>query len=755
MAYNRQLQYGFPDFNTDVGLHQWTHFCHVFSIPDVPAYVGGEVRAQHPSWGRNVLWAAASTGRRCFRGYIRAGGHLEHERLKRARRQELAACPLDHHRERLLDGKRTTGARGVSVSEEDLPKLCQKNDRYVIFPEMRDLKDSQLMCKRVGCQVYAPDSTAKNLQLHAISRQFSDTCFSNFHLWLGLSDEGEENVWRKFSDDSVVGELSFASDQPNGARGENCVFMSLIDGSWSDTYCLRDWKSCVPCERDGSRPLRLRGLCAKKELETEHEVLGYEDGKPYFHGIYGTIIFQKGLGHWELFDSNLNETVATVALVHRDAYPLGRHEWLLHSSVCNRPKGSSVVLGLSTCNDTEFMCSSGDCIHKKLRCNSKDDCADLSDEQGCTLIDLPRSYRKERPPEGSAHGEPIELDSTVEILRFVTISDVNRLVRLELNVEITWQDPRLKFLNLKDVFEWNRLTAKEADTIWRPRLEFPNVFDGNVKLLKEGTYIRKIGEQMDADMNDVNMDTVYRGDSAVLIQQQHYSGSFACSFDVFYYPFDTQRCSVLLQLSFLRLEVAKFAGERARVEYLEDKELPSYIVTRYHATDTYRGNNDTRYSVLKVEFELDRRWTVIVMAVFFPTSMLLIIGYSTLFVKVSLLQVRLIVSLTTLLVLYTLFNNTSDALPPTAYVKMIDVWFFSCILLLFFVIISHVVVEHLENRSAGVTWIRPIENSGSKNTGKKVLSVPRHQLDLPDRVLVYSRLLVVPVLIHTYAILQA
>lgn len=519
MAYNGKMQYGFPDFNTDVGLHQWTHFCHVFSSGMYTAYVGGEVRAQGPIDTPRVALPLNSTlvlgqeqdvvgggfdRTQVFRGYI-AQVDIWNTRLNAHDVRELAACRSTITGNVFSTEKDDLELVGVSVSEEDLPKLCQKNDRYVIFPEMRDLKDSQLMCKRVGCQVYAPDSTAKNLQLHAISRQFSDTCFSNFHLWLGLSDEGEENVWRKFSDDSVVGELSFASDQPNGARGENCVFMSLIDGSWSDTYCLRDWKSCVPCERDGSRPLRLRGLCAKKELETEHEVLGYEDGKPYFHGIYGTIIFQKGLGHWELFDSNLNETVATVALVHRDAYPLGRHEWLLHSSVCNRPKGSSVVLGLSTCNDTEFMCSSGDCIHKKLRCNSKDDCADLSDEQGCTLIDLPRSYRKERPPEGSAHGEPIELDSTVEILRFVTISDVNRLVRLELNVEITWQDPRLKFLNLKDVFEWNRLTAKEAGTIWRPRLEFPNVFDGNVKLLKEGTYIRKIGEQMDADMNDVNM----------------------------------------------------------------------------------------------------------------------------------------------------------------------------------------------------------------------------------------------------------
>lgn len=41
----------------------------------------------------------------------------------------------------------------------------------------------------------------------------------------------------------------------------------------------------------------------------------------------------------------------------------------------------------------------------------------------------------------------------------------------------------------------------------------------------------------------------------------------------------------------------------------------------------------------QVEFMLARRWTVIVLGVFVPTSMLLIIGYTTLFVNLSLLDV--------------------------------------------------------------------------------------------------------------------
>lgn len=55
-------------------------------------------------------------------------------------------------------------------------------------------------------------------------------------------------------------------------------------------------------------------------------------------------------------------------------------------------------------------------------------------------------------------------------------------------------------------------------------------------------------------------------------------------------------------------------------------------------------------------------------------------------------------ALTTLLVLYTLFSQTSEDLPKTAYVKMIDVWFFAVITLLFAIIIFHVVVEYLDQK---------------------------------------------------------
>ncbi|XP_066941974.1 glycine receptor subunit alpha-2-like [Macrobrachium rosenbergii] len=101
--------------------------------------------------------------------------------------------------------------------------------------------------------------------------------------------------------------------------------------------------------------------------------------------------------------------------------------------------------------------------------------------------------------------------------------------------------------------------------------------------------------------------------------------------------------------------------------------------------------------MIEVGFKLTRRYTLIVLSIYLPSLMLLAIGYSTLYVQVSLLEVRLVVALTTLLVLYTFFNQTSSSLPQTAYVKLIDIWFFFCTIFLFVIIILHVFVERFDD----------------------------------------------------------
>lgn len=68
---------------------------------------------------------------------------------------------------------------------------------------------------------------------------------------------------------------------------------------------------------------------------------------------------------------------------------------------------------------------------------------------------------------------------------------------------------------------------------------------------------------------------------------------------MFYYPFDTQRCSVLVQNS-VSQNLVTFSCDRSRLIFLEDHDLPSYIITSHRVKITSYDTNQTAYSLLQV-----------------------------------------------------------------------------------------------------------------------------------------------------------
>jgi len=57
------------------------------------------------------------------------------------------------------------------------------------------------------------------------------------------------------------------------------------------------------------------------------------------------------------------------------------------------------------------------------------------------------------------------------------------------------------------------------------------------------------------------------------------------------------------------------------------------------------------------------------------------------------IQVRVMTSLTSLLVLATLFTQVSASLPKTSYFKMVDIWLLFCIVVIFSIIIFHAIID--------------------------------------------------------------
>ena len=71
---------------------------------------------------------------------------------------------------------------------------------------------------------------------------------------------------------------------------------------------------------------------------------------------------------------------------------------------------------------------------------------------------------------------------------------------------------------------------------------------------------------------------------------------------------------------------------------------------------------------------LQRRFAYYIISVYLPSLSLLMVTHWTNFISVEHFEANIMVHLTAMLVMYTLFQATSISLPQTAYVKLIDIW---------------------------------------------------------------------------------
>nr|XP_027223142.1 ligand-gated ion channel 50-like [Penaeus vannamei] len=156
-----------------------------------------------------------------------------------------------------------------------------------------------------------------------------------------------------------------------------------------------------------------------------------------------------------------------------------------------------------------------------------------------------------------------------------------------------------------------------------------------------------------------------------------------CALQTFMYPFDSQSgvsiTNMLSMFEFVKGGVF-FTGERRLLEY-------KFVKEEMFITDDARS--------VKVVLHFRNQYGYYVGNAFVPSMFMVFICYLTLLFDLADFQDRIMVSLTSLLVLASLFSQTSQSIPKTAYLKHIDVWYIVLISLDFFIIVVLVVIENL------------------------------------------------------------
>ncbi|MPC32133.1 Glycine receptor subunit alpha-2 [Portunus trituberculatus] len=323
----------------------------------------------------------------------------------------------------------------------------------------------------------------------------------------------------------------------------------------------------------------------------------------------------------------------------------------------------------------------------------------------------------------------LSLHLTLRIISVRNFDLVGFKIDLDMILVVEWKDIRLNFFNLRDSIFSNRVTFSVVSGNRVPAETLPST-----PLILQ---VRREHAPLPDDTTSVTKDEIFDGTNNPLVLRLPISITLNCQFYLRTYPFDDQQCTFVYFLnngnnvSFILNSVA-FTGYRQLLEY--------------EVVGTSGVVNNSAISSFSVVIKFTNQFGYYVGNAFLPSIFLVIICYLTFWFSLDDFQVRyvfgpvqmmnyfdativpcslgglawlgmawrggtwrdvawrgiqdrIMVSLTSLLVLTGLMTQTSQSIPKTAYLKLIDVWYIVLIFIDFLIIVVLAVIENLRQHT--------------------------------------------------------
>ncbi|KAF2367948.1 Low-density lipoprotein (LDL) receptor class A repeat [Trinorchestia longiramus] len=572
-----------------------------------------------------------------------------------------------------------------AVNELDIPfeDICQQETLMQIFPEPFTVDEAFGLCSKLKADLLAPTTEAENIKAYDLVEQYAVKCQPKNHgssfMWLGFTDGAEEGNWTDYHGNH----LNYTNFINNGVtKSQDCAAYEKPPDNykWNDMTCGKTYNLCVSCTASSYPVLHLRGLCEEKEKDVRF-LIG-PDMVDYKHSFRGfskySLKLQKNMDEKEVWVlQNMWEANQTVAswYSYNNAYPFGVRSWTVEEDykICEKPKGDTMWLSFCACYEDEFCCDDGSCIALRDRCNLRTDCADASDEAQCQKILRTSDYFAALPPPG-VNGEPLKVNITINIRSFSEIDIRNMMIKVDLEVTTSWLDSRLTFKNLRSLQDINHVNFNE---VWSPQFDLLNADFPHVYRTVPRVTVKKNAEPLPDDLSRYVHDEIFDGQNNPLQLTQKVNAPFSCDMDLKNFPFDIQYCKLLFQLSSVGSDFSVWNS--VQVHYDGERLLTEYEVGNLRTSEKTMNE----HSVAVVLIPLYGRFWFHVTSSYLPILMLIIISYASLFCRYENTDLRIMMALTALLVLYALYQQISEGLPKTSYTEAVDVWCFFAITLIF------------------------------------------------------------------------
>lgn len=365
------------------------------------------------------------------------------------------------------------------------------------------------------------------------------------------------------------------------------------------------------------------------------------------------------------------------------SYALGKHNWKIMNDTfeCSNGKSYEVQLKLSGCEEDEFTCNDGQCIKMKRRCDNLPNCKDESDEINCTLWTKKKGYNKEIPPINMKNDsvDPVMVQISVHLMKVIRIQEEKNKIDFQFEINLEWYENRFVYNNLKTETAMNVMKPWQQKQVWLPLVIFYNTDQKQTTRLglqdewSTEINVKRTGEFKRGGLDILDEVEIFRGDENPLIMKQVYTHLFQCKYDLARYPFDTQSCSIEMVLGSYDENMVRLVPSNFSMN--EDKELTLFSITSW---DFEYRNHKNPQDGLRFRVVFKRKIVNSLLTTYLPSILLVLITFATTFFKPYFFEAALSANLTIMLVMTTIFIGEMQMLPPTAYIKMVDIWLVFC-----------------------------------------------------------------------------
>ena len=262
-------------------------------------------------------------------------------------------------------------------------------------------------------------------------------------------------------------------------------------------------------------------------------------------------------------------------------------------------------------------------------------------------------------------------------------------------MKLTWKDRRLTFANLVD--GQNKVPRKTAERLWMPirAIIHENAVVGTME--KDSLPQIKIkisgGNRLPQQLSDSIENVLFLGEDNPLELKLRYKIEYNCNFHLVTFPFDQQNCDLIMKMNIEKESNISMVRDSPATIYEASTTLNQFEITGISA-NTIDNDKETKF-VVNVGLRRDHMNQMI--NTFFPTFMLWMLAYATLFIKLEDFGDRIMVTITALLVLAALLGSISDALPTTSYFKFIDLWFLWYLINIFLITVYHIMLDMVKD----------------------------------------------------------